>query len=128
VTSSMNELLLKEFTLDEVGVALNQMAPNKPPGPDGFSADFYQKNWGDIGVEVSRAVIDVLNNGNLNKELNLTYIVLIPKNSNPTCVTEYRPISLCNVFYKLILKTLANRLKMVLNEIISPNQSAFIPS
>ena len=68
-----------------------------------------------------------MNNGNFNKELNLTYIALIPKNSNPMCVTEYRPISLCKVFYKLISKTLTNRLKMVLNEIISPNQSAFIP-
>ena len=43
VTSSMNELLLKEFTMDEVGVALNQMVPNKAPGPDGFFTNFYQK-------------------------------------------------------------------------------------
>ena len=80
-----------------------------------------------MGIEVSRVVIDILNKWNFNKEINLTYIALIPKSSNPISVTEYRPISLCNVFYKLISKTLANILKLVLDKIISPNQSAFIP-
>jgi hypothetical protein len=104
------------------------MSPLKALGLDGFSGGFYQKNWADVGVGVRCAIIDILNKGHMNKEINLMYIALIPKISNPTYVTEFRPISLCNVFYKLISKTLANRLKLVLNEIISQNQSAFIPS
>jgi hypothetical protein len=127
VTPHMNEMLLKELTVEEVGIALNQMSPMKAPGPDGFSVEFYQKNWASIGVEVSNVVIHVLNNGCLNKDINSTYIALIPKIANPNCVTEFRPINLCNVFYKLVAKTLANRLKNVLPDIISPNQSAFIP-
>jgi hypothetical protein len=55
------------------------------------------------------------------------YIALIPKIKNPTHIIEFRPISLCNVTYKLISKVLANRLKKILGEIISPNQSTFIP-
>jgi hypothetical protein len=86
VTRSMNELLLKEFTVEEVGAALNKMSPLKAPGLDGFSASFYQKNWATIGVEVSNAVIHILNNGSLNKDMNLTYITLIPKIANPSCV------------------------------------------
>jgi hypothetical protein len=127
VTPAMNDLLVKEFTVEEVGAALNQMSPLKAPGPDGFSADFYQKNWANVGREVSNAVIHILNNGSMNKDINSTYLALIPKIANPTCVTEFRPISLCNVVYKLVAKTLANRLKSILPDIISPNQSAFIP-
>jgi hypothetical protein len=58
--------------------------------------------------------------------LNLKNIALIPKVKNPTCVIDFRPISLSNIMYKLISKVLANRLKGILPYIISPIQSAFI--
>ena len=57
----------------------------------------------------------------------MTNIALIPKKKNPTSVTEFWPISFCNVAYKLISKVLANRLKKILPQIISPVQSAFLP-
>lgn len=60
--------------------------------------------------------------------LNHTYIALIPKVEKPRYVTEFRHISLCNVIYRIITKTIANRLKYMLHDIISPTQSAFIPS
>lgn len=70
--------------------------------------------------------MDFLNNGFFYSDLNNTYITLIPKKKKPSRVFDYRPISLCNVLYKLIAKVLANRLRRVLPLIISPFQSAFI--
>jgi hypothetical protein len=127
VTNDMNTQLLKEFTANEISVALAQMQPLKSPGPDGFTACFYQKFWPTVGREVCQAVLGFLNTGILDGAINSTYIALIPKKKSPTKVTEYRPISLCNVLYKLISKVLANRLKKILPSIISKNQSAFVP-
>ena len=72
-------------------------------------------------------VLDFLNNGVMLPYLNHTDIVLIPKVKNPEKMSEFRPISLYNVIYKVISKVLANRLKQVLPNIISPTQSAFVP-
>ena len=62
--------------------------------------------------------LDSLNTGVLPYGINDTYICFIPKVKSPQKITEYRPISLCNVIYKLISKLLANRLKNILAEII----------
>jgi hypothetical protein len=127
VSDEMNNELIRDFTKEEVEVALQQMAPLKAPGPDGFPTGFFQHHWGTIGAEIVHAVLEVLNSGFMPPSLNLTHIALIPKIKNPSCVNEFRPISLCNVLYKLISKVLANRLKKILHLIISPTQSAFIP-
>lgn len=80
-----------------------------------------------VGDEVCQSILDILNSSIIDNGLNFTYIALIPKKPNPVRVSEFRPISLCNVFYKLISKVLSNRLKVVLPHLISSNQSAFIP-
>ena len=77
-------------------------------------------------TEVCYTLLEVLNSGNLPFDLNLTHVALIPKKKNPIFVTDFRPISLCNVLYKLISKVLANRLKKVLPHLIAPSQSTFI--
>lgn len=127
VTSDMNTQLLAPFTVSEVETALGQMHPLKSLGPDGFAAGFYQSSWAIVGQEVCAAVLNFLNCGIFDSAINNTFIALIPKKKIPSCVMDFQPISLCNVFYKLISKVLANRLKMVLPHIISPTQSAFIP-
>jgi hypothetical protein len=68
-----------------------------------------------------------LNGNGLPSQWNETTVVLIPKIKNPKKMKELRPISLCNVLYKIVSKVLANRLKLILPEIIAPNQSAFVP-
>ena len=70
--------------------------------------------------------MDFLNHGVAPPNFHETHIVLIPKNKSPERVTDYRPISLCNVAYKLASKIVANRLKAVLKDIMCENQNAFV--
>ena len=71
-------------------------------------------------------VLNVLNSSIPLYDINKTNIALVPKTNNPQRMTDFRPISLCNVVYRLISKALANRLKAILPHIISENQIAFI--
>ena len=118
VFEDMNESLTQVFTREEVATALKQIHPTKALGPDGMSAIFYQKYWNIVGNSVTNMVLNVLNHNLPITEINKTYISLIPKTSSPKKMTKFWPISLCNVIYKLISKTLANRLKTLLLLII----------
>ena len=127
VTPEMNRQLTRDFTSSEVDHAIKQMAPLTAPGPDGLPPVFYQHYWHLVGADVTQAVLSSLNSGRLLHAINHTHITLIPKIKNPESVTDYRPISLCNVLYKLAAKVLTNRLKGILSTIISESQSAFVP-
>lgn len=119
VTAEMNSLLDQEFTEEEVSNALAQMCPTKAPGPDGLPAAFFSKAL-ELNQRMSaRYLSHILNGGGSIAPLNHTYIALIPKVQNPGKVTEFRPISLCYVIYRIVAKTIANRLKYILNDIIS---------
>ena len=63
----------------------------------------------------------------MSEGVNDVAIVLIPKIPHPKELKDFRPISLCNVLYKIVSKCLVNRLRPLLGELISKNQSAFIP-
>jgi ribonuclease HI len=127
VTEEMITELDREFTEEEVERALFQMKPGKAPGADGFNAGFFQTHWSLVKQSVVPAVLAFLNGGVLPGEVNKTLLVLIPKVANPQDLSQYRPISLCNVIYKLCSKTMANRMRRILDEIISEEQSAFVP-
>jgi hypothetical protein len=127
VTEDMNSHLSQDFTAEEVETAIKQMAPLTAPGPDGMPPLFYQSFWSLIGGEVTAAVLSSLNSGKIFQAINHTYITLIPKVKSLESMTDYRPISLCNVVYKIISKVIANRLKCVMPQVISETQSAFVP-
>ena len=127
VTPEMNDSLLSPFSREEVRSALFQMSPSKAPGPDGMTALFFQKYWNIVGLNVTDAMLDYLNSRRLLKSINFTNMVLIPKVKAPVNMSHFRPISLCNVFYKIISKVLVNRMKTMLSVVISDCQSAFVP-
>lgn len=128
ITDDENQTLCSVPSELEVFQALSSFGSTKAPGPDGFTALFYKRYWSIVKFDVLNFVWSFFQDNILLKEQNHTFIALIPKQSGSHTVHHYRPISLCNIVYKLITKILANRLKILLPKIISPLQSAFVPN
>ena len=126
ITAQMNQRLLRLATEEEVIQTLFMMHPEKAPGPDGMTTLFFQHSWHIIKDDLVEVVNNFLVTGELDPRLNITNICMIPKTERPTRMTELRPISLCNVGYKIIKKVLCQRLKSCLPSLISETQSAFV--
>ena len=88
---------------------------------------FTKKHWKVVGQSVIKAMQSFFISGKMLREVNNSYIVLIPKIQNPSTFNHFRPINLCNTIYKIISKLIVDRLRFVLPSLISPAQSAFIP-
>ena len=114
-----NLSLLAPSSIDEFKYVFSLMDPNKSLGPYGLNPAFYKKLWNLCGPNIFTATISWLENGSLPQQINQTSIVLIPKIPNPVTMKEFRPISLGNILYKIISKTLANRINPLLTKCIS---------
>ena len=119
--------LMARWTSEEIERALFQMGPTKAPGPDGLPALFYHRHWSLVKDEVCAAIRDFLSGRMMPEGFNDTVIMMIPKVCSPEMLTHFRPISLCNVIYKIAYTVVANRLKLILPDIISEEQLAFVP-
>ncbi|OMO73078.1 reverse transcriptase [Corchorus capsularis] len=126
VTPEMNEGLNALVEVAEIEKAAFSLGAHKAPGPDGFLGIFFHQFWEQVKPQVVQAVQSFFESGHLLRDLNRTNIILIPKQQCPETLAHHRPIGLCNFIYKIISKILANRVKNILPEIISPTQSAFI--
>jgi hypothetical protein len=127
LNNDQHNILASDYSEFEVFNAIKDMKSLAAPGPDGLPAKFYHTYWDIVGKEVITTALNILNNNGDPSPFNATNICLIPIVNNPTQPSDFRPISLCNVTLKLITKTIANRIKTILSDIISTNQSAFVP-
>lgn len=88
---------------------------------------FYQQGWEVVGESVTKFVMDFFSSGSFPQETNDALVVLIAKVLKPEKITQFRPISLCNVLFKTITKVMVGRLKGVINKLIDHAQTSFIP-
>ncbi|KAH1114530.1 hypothetical protein J1N35_007908 [Gossypium stocksii] len=111
---------------EEIKVVLFYMAPLKALGSDGFHALFYQSQWDHVGTSVCTWVKEVFKGKNIDSDLNNSLIVLIPQTQSPMQFSQFWPTSLCSVIYKLVMKIIANRVKVVFPRILAPDQVGFV--
>ncbi len=122
VTEDVNEVISKALTMEELEKALNSMGNGKTPGFDGFSVEFYKTFWTEIGPDLLAVLNQSLSDGQLPR-----IITLLPKKGDLNEIKNWRPISLLCNDYKLLSKVLANRLGVVLDQIINPDQTYCVP-
>ena len=126
VTAEMNARLTATVTLEEIKAAAFCVKGSSAPGEDGLTGIFYQKYWHIVGSSLSEEIGKFFQTAGLPDGWNHTQLSLLPKIPKPTKITDMHPISLCSVQYKIISKILFNRLKLILPEIISETQGAFV--
>jgi mannosylglycoprotein endo-beta-mannosidase len=126
VIDAHNSELDKEFSEKEIKEAVFGSYAEGAPGPDGFSFLFYQKFWDLIKPELLRMFSD-WHRGELDLfRLNFSLLMLIPKEPDAKTIQKYRPIALTNCSFKKFSKCVTNRLGVIGEELIAPNQTAFI--
>ncbi|GJX02527.1 RNA-directed DNA polymerase, eukaryota [Tanacetum coccineum] len=120
------EDLERATTYDEIKTAVWDCGNNKTPGPNGFSFKFFRKFWNLIDKDVVAAISEFFDSGKFPPGCNSSFIALIPMIQDAKVVKDYRPISLIGSMYKIIAKILANRLSLVMPDLISDVQSTFV--
>ena len=102
------------------------MEGDKASGPNGFSLAFYHHCWEVVEKDVLAVFEEFYQHSKFEKSFNATFIALIPKKNSASDIRDFRPISLVGGVYKILAKVLANRLKEVLDQLISESQNCFV--
>ena len=119
IEEEMNIHLKAEVTEEELEKVVYSCQEGKSPGPDELTIEFFQGFYDLVKEDLLKIVQESQRVGKVLGALNFTFLALIPKKQNPASFEEFRPISYCNVVYKLIAKTIALRLKPILSKVIT---------
>ena len=126
-TAAMNKALDQEITKKELRSVTNAMAKGKAPGHDGIPIEFFQKFWPTIGQDFHRMIVTSIEEGKLHDGITKGLISLIPKEGDNKDLNYWRPTALLTVSYKIFAKTLQLRLQPMLRDVVSPEQTIFLP-
>lgn len=104
------------------------MANDKAPGFDGFPYEFYKALWDCAGPDLFQVYLEAFHSNSLGEMINKENIKFIPRAGDPEDICNWRPITLLNVCYKIIAKSLALKIRHLLPLIVRSEQTGFIKS
>ena len=116
ISDEYNANLMESVSKDELKTIFHSFQKDKILGPDGWTIEFFLVSYDTTGLYFLHLVNESLQNGLVHPPVNSTFLARIPKSKNPVNLEDFRPISLCNITYKVS----AQQLKKVLLNIISP--------
>ena len=114
------------FLEEEISTAISRLNNDKALSPDGFPLAFWSFSWDFVKNEVLGFFREFNEQSRFVKNLNATFLVLIPKKQIVEDFKDLRPISLMGRLYKILTKLLANKIKRVMDKVISKSQNAFV--
>ena len=117
---------MEEVSEEDLKATLNSFQKDKSPGPDGWTVEFFLAAYDSISLDLLQLVEETRVNGVLHPLLNSNFIDLILKKDNPEILEDYKPISMCNITYKVVTKIIAQRFRKVLSKLISKEQFIFL--
>jgi hypothetical protein len=118
--------LYDPVTSDEIKYVLSMFKRDKSPGPDGWKVEFFSTFFYLVGKDLVQMIEESRENGSIKGSITSTFLALIPKENKSTPFGYYRPISLCNLCYKLISKVISNRIKPIMSSNLSEEQLGFL--
>nr|GEX09150.1 RNA-directed DNA polymerase, eukaryota [Tanacetum cinerariifolium] len=118
--------LERNVSRDEIRSAIWGCKENKSPGSDGYLLEFLKKYWNFVGPDLCEAVGYFFKTSLFSKGCNSSFVALILKVADVKLDNDFRPISLIGCVSKVVTKILANRLSLVIADLVSDTQSAFV--
>ena len=106
LSPSTKTTLQVSLTQEELRLALWDMSRGKSPGPDGIVLEFYKVCWNFLGAEFTSMINESVREGRLPPGVTQGMIVLLHKGGDRQALTNWRPITLLNLGYKIYAKAL----------------------
>jgi len=121
-----NDGFFSPISEEELLAVMKGFKKDKSPGPDGWTIEFFLHFYDLFKEDLLRTIEATRISGNINNAITTTFIALIPKKDRSETFSDFRPIALCNILFKIISKIIAERMKTVLSLHISNHQHAFL--